>query len=242
LKAPYKVLTKNYTLLDNALEIARCQKNLKKFVFASTSEVYAGTLINYGLKFPTPESTPLTVSDSGENRTSYMLSKIYGEVMCLHSGLPTTIIRPHNFYGPRMGLSHVIPELMKKIVECKSNRLDVYSVSHKRTFCYIADAVSAIQMLAESKNSIGKVYNVGCDDEEVTMGELSEKIIKMIGKRLDVNPLLATQGSPERRCPSIEKLKEGTQFKRKFSLDEGLQETYNWYEENIFSGKEKSAQ
>ena len=166
--------------MQNALEIAKSQKKLERFVFASTSEVYAGTLNHYGLVFPTTESTPLTISNLHEARSSYMLSKIYGETMCLHSGIPVTIIRPHNFYGPRMGLSHVIPELMKKVVDSDNEVVDVFSVNHKRTFCYIADAVEMIQLLAESDRSIGKAYNVGNDDEETTMGNLAKKIIILI--------------------------------------------------------------
>ena len=128
--------------------------------------------------FPTKEDTPLTITDLNEARTSYMLSKIYGESMCINSMLPITIIRPHNFYGPRMGLSHVIPELMKKVIESKNTRIDVFSVDHKRTFCFIDDAVTAIQKLAESKKSIGQVYNIGDDEEEVNMGDLSKKLSK----------------------------------------------------------------
>ena len=48
-----------------------------------------------------------------------MLSKVYGEAMCLASGLPVIIIRPHNIYGPRMGFSHVIPQIIKRVLETK---------------------------------------------------------------------------------------------------------------------------
>ena len=108
-----------------------------------------------------------------------MLSKIYGESMCINSMLPITIIRPHNFYGPRMGLSHVIPEIMKKAVESEKSKIDVFSINHKRTFCYIEDAVNAIQKLSESQNSIGKTYNIGDEEEEITMENLSKKLLKL---------------------------------------------------------------
>jgi nucleoside-diphosphate-sugar epimerase len=241
LKAPYEVLTKNFILLQNALEISRQQKKLERFVFASTSEVYAGTLNHYGLKFPTPETTPLTISNLQQARTSYMLSKIYGEAMCQHSELPVTIIRPHNFYGPRMGLSHVIPELMKKAIRSDNGLVDVYSVKHKRTFCYIGDAVEIIQLLAESVNTIGKVFNVGNDDEEITMGELAKKVIDLTGKDVAINPMPATPGSPERRCPSITKLKEAISYVKQYPLEKGLQETFDWYNINVFSGQVISA-
>ncbi len=241
LKSPYDVLTKNFILLQNALEIAKSQKKLKRFVFASTSEVYAGTLNHYGLVFPTTESTPLTISNLNEARSSYMLSKIYGEAMCLHSELPVTIIRPHNFYGPRMGLSHVIPELMKKVVDSDNGVVDVFSVNHKRTFCYIADAVEMIQLLAESDQTIKEFYNIGNDDEEITMGKLANKIIDLIGKNIEIIPMPVTPGSPERRCPSITKLKETVPFKKKYPLEKGLQETFDWYSTNVFFGQEISA-
>jgi nucleoside-diphosphate-sugar epimerase len=241
LKSPYDVLDKNIRLLQNALEVANHQKNLIRFLFASTSEIYAGTLYHYGLEFPTPESTPLTVNDLNEARTSYMLSKIYGEAMCLHSGLPVTIFRPHNFYGPRMGLSHVIPELMKKVVEIEIDQLDVFSVKHQRTFCYIADAVEMIQLLAESDKSIGESYNIGNDDEEITMGDLAKRIIELIGKGVCINPMTVTPGSPVRRCPGISKLKNVISYTKQYPLEKGLQETFDWYNKNIFSGQEVSA-
>ena len=205
LKDPYSVLTKNFILLNNALEIAKCQKMLDRFVFTSTSEVYAGTLNHYGLEFPTPESTPLTVNDLHENRTSYMLSKINGEAMCLHSGLPVTIIRSHNFYGPRMGLSHVIHELMKKVVDSDNWMVDVCSVSHKRTFCYITDAVEMIQLLAESDQAIAESYNIGNDDEEITMADLAQKVIDLIGKDVAINPKPARSSIETPRNSSISK-------------------------------------
>ena len=241
LKSPYDVLVKNFSLLQNALEIARRQKNLERFVFTSTSEVYAGTLSYYGLEFPTPESTPLLVSDPHEARSSYMLSKIYGEALCLHSGLPVTIIRPHNFYGPRMGLSHVIPELMKKVVDSDNGMVDVFSVNHKRTFCYITDAVQMIQLLAESEQAIAESYNVGNDDEEIAMGDLAQKIIDLIGKDVTINSMPITPGSPERRCPSITKLKEAVSYVKQYPLEKGLQEMLDWYNINVFSGQEVSA-
>jgi len=241
LKVPYDVLTKNYILLQNALEIARRQKKLERFLFVSTSEVYAGTLNHYGLEFPTPETTPLTISNLQQARTSYMLSKIYGEAMCQHSKLPVTIIRPHNFYGPRMGLSHVIPELMKKVIGTDNGLVEVYSIKHKRTFCYITDAVEMIQLLAESDQAIAESYNIGNDDEEITMGELAKKVIDLTGKDVTITPMSTTPGSPERRCPSITKLKKAVSYVKQYPLEKGLQKTLNWYCKNVFSGQEISA-
>ena len=55
------------------------------------------------------------------DRDSYFLSKIFNEKLLQLSKLKTIILRPHNIYGPRMGLSHVIPELIVKILKEQKN-------------------------------------------------------------------------------------------------------------------------
>ncbi len=241
INSPSLVLINNFLLLNNALTISKNQNNLKRFIFASTSEVYAGTLKYFKIKFPTPEDTPLSVGELQEERTSYMLSKIYGEALCLQSGIPSTIIRPHNIYGPRMGLSHVIPELMQKIINSNNNELDVYSTDHKRTFCFIKDAVEMIKLLAESPKSIGDQYNVGNENEEITMNDLAALLMNILNKDLKIIPKPSTQGSPKRRIPSMKKFKKIISYENQFSIKKGIAETYSWYDKYIFSGKELSS-
>lgn len=241
LNQPYDVLTKNVDLVKNIISFGRKQKKLYRLVFVSTSEVYAGTLKKFSIKIPTPENTPLTLTDLFENRTSYMLSKIYGEALCLHSGLPITIVRPHNFYGPRMGLSHVIPELFKKAFFSENNKLDVYSTTHTRTFCYIEDAVELMRLLSESKRSLGQEFNIGNESPEISIGELAQKIIRIIGKDLTIIPQPITAGSPERRCPSMSKTFEITGYKPQINLETGLIKTFEWYKKYVFTNKGISA-
>ncbi len=234
LNSPYRVLKDNFLLLDNLLSFGKRQLNLSRFLFTSTSEVYAGTLQQYGIRFPTPENTNLCVGNLRDKRTSYMLSKIYGEAMCFHSGLPVTIFRPHNFYGPRMGLVHVIPELMKKIKESKNGAIDVFSVDHKRTFCFILDAVKMIRLLSEHTDTVDKYFNIGNDSEEISMGDLAKKIVEIMNKNISISPVDSTPGSPKRRIPSMEKVRSYTKFRNQYRLEEGIKITLDWYEKNVF--------
>ena len=91
IRKPFDVLVQNIDSLNKILNLAKNQKNLKRFIFTSSSEIYAGTLNNFGLKFPTPEKTILTLNNLDHQRSTYMLSKIYGEAMCHHSNIPFTI-------------------------------------------------------------------------------------------------------------------------------------------------------
>lgn len=239
LNHPYEVLSNNVNLLMNMIEIAKKQKHLKRFMFASTSEVYAGTLMYYGLEFPTTENTPLTVSDLRHPRSSYMLSKIYGEALLRQSGIPFTIFRPHNFYGPRMGMSHVIPELLRKTyMEENGGKLQVYSAEHKRTFCYIDDAVELITRLALNEDADGEEFNIGNEKPEVTMREIGELVIEATGKKAIIEALSPSPGSPKRRCPSMRKTIEYTNYEPCISLGDGIKRTFDWYRENVFEGDE----
>ncbi len=238
LKAPYKVLKDNMQLLIKMLEFAQSQKNLKRFVFASTSEVYAGTLQNFSMEFPTPETTALAITDLKHPRTSYMLSKIYGEALCNQSGVPVTIVRPHNFYGPRMGLSHVVPELLSKSHKAQDkSEMEVFSPEHKRTFCYISDAVEMIIRLANSPDAVGEAFNIGNETPELQMREVASIVTKTTGKNLNFLERPPTPGSPERRCPSMKKTYEVTQYKPLISTEKGISLTYEWYKKNVFENE-----
>ena len=58
-KDPIRVLTDNVEIMTNVIRLGRIQKQLRRLLFSSTSEVYAGTLLSSQLKFPTKESSLL---------------------------------------------------------------------------------------------------------------------------------------------------------------------------------------
>jgi UDP-glucose 4-epimerase len=242
LQRPYATLRENATLLLAALDLAATQRQLQRFVFASTSEVYAGSLEHMALPFPTPEHVPLALTALGQPRTSYMLSKIHGEALVLHAGLPFTIIRPHNVYGPRMGLAHVVPQLLEKAYRAAPDAaLEVFSVDHQRTFCFIDDAVNMVSAAAFSPRCDGEVLNVGNQAPEVTMGELARAICRTVGRDLALVALPATPGSPARRCPDMSRMAELTGVRAQIGLEDGLRRTWDWYKREVFDGGGQSA-
>ncbi len=239
LDRPYWVLRDNIGMMTRVLDFATRQQKLERFLFPSTSEVYAGTLKYFELPIPTPENTPLTLTDLDHPRTSYMLSKIYGEAMCHHVGLPFTIIRPHNVYGPRMGMAHVIPELLYKAHKTEEGgSLEVFSVNHKRSFCYINDAIELIIRLVESNAGLNNSFNIGSETEEIRVGELAEIVIDVVGKSLTVAPLKETPGSPTRRCPDMQKTIAAASYTPSVSVREGVAKTFDWYRTHIFDGRQ----
>ena len=229
----YGVLHKNFLMLSRVINIAQSQEKRTKLVFTSTSEVYAGSQYHQRIKYPTVEDTILTLPDLSSPRTSYMLSKIYGEAMCHASNLDFLILRPHNIYGPRMGMKHVIPQLLKKILLTPENgTLDVFSPNHTRTFCYVTYAAQKILDLLEKPLEKKLVLNLGVSEEEIKIKELAKILIEVCNRKdIIIKELEDTQGSPSRRVPDTSKLINSTKNTKIPSLIEGITHTYNWYKE-----------
>ena len=234
---PYDVLYDNISMVGNIIDFASKQKNLSRLFFASTSEVYAGSLKYFDLPIPTPEETPLGITDLAHPRTSYMLSKIYGEALCHQSKLPFTIFRPHNVYGPRMGMSHVIPEqLYKSYLAKDGDSIEVFSPTHTRCFCYIDDAIEMLVKMMNKAECAGKTLNLGTQNPEVNMKDLAQICFQVTSKELFVDIKPPSSGSPERRSPDMSQTSKILGFKPQVSLSTGITLTYKWYKKNIFEG------
>ena len=163
--------------------------------------------------------------------------------MCQHCGVPFTIFRPHNIYGPRMGMAHVIPELLRRVWDIQSPQpLEVYSVDHCRSFCYIDDAVEMLIRMLHTEACGQKTLNLGTESPEVTMRDLAQICIDLIGKDLIIKPMTITSGSPHRRAPNMSLTRCLLQYESKFGLEQGIEKTFDWYREYAFDGVGTTAQ
>jgi len=232
---PDNVLYVNAISALNIFEYAKTCKNLKKIFFSSTSEVYAGTARYFSVDVPTDENVQLAIEDISMDRTTYALSKMYGESTAFVYGrkyrIPVVIGRFHNVYGPRMGYAHVIPETLVKIH--RSASVAVPSPNHSRAFCFIDDAVELIIRACSNSKAACEIFNIGNPKEEIHIKDLVVKIADIMGKRITVNELPATPGSPERRCPDISKIEKLAGYSPVVSLEKGLRVTYDWYKEKL---------
>ena len=231
----YSVLCNNQLMLSNIISLAKKQNSKVKLIFTSTSEVYAGAQFHNTIEYPTPETTILSLPKLSLPRTSYMLSKIYGEAMCHSSNLNFLILRPHNIYGPRMGMKHVIPQLIKKILYTKKNgELDIYSPNHSRTFCYINYAIIKILSLMEKPFIEDNIFNLGVNEPEIKIKGLAKILLKIANRNdISIRELNDTEGSPSRRVHDTEKLNKFTNANHIPTLSEGIKQTYNWYKNYI---------
>lgn len=177
---PQKDLEVNAGGTLNLLNYAK-KHNVRKFIHASTGSVYGEPTI-----FPTTEEHPLRPV------SYYGVSKLAGEryVDVFHRlyGMDTTILRYFHVYGPRQESNEfggVVSIFLRNIIEGKD--LTVFGHGEQvRSFTWIKDLVQANIQSAINVNSTGKVYNAA-SGISVTINELAENLIKMMGVEGSVN-------------------------------------------------------
>jgi nucleoside-diphosphate-sugar epimerase len=211
---------------------------VRRYVLASTSETYQEPF-----RVPTDESEMLKVPDVRNPRYSYGGGKIAAELLTLHfgglRGLETVIFRPHNLYGPDMGHEHVIPEVVRRVVDLTDgltrNTVDLPiqgNGTETRSFCFIDDGARGA-FLAGERGAGGEIFHVGTE-REIAIRELVELIGDALGVSITVHPGEARRGGTSRRCPDITKLR-ALGFEPKVDLEVGLNRTARWYADHYLA-------
>lgn len=235
---PDLVLKVNLLSTLNIVELAKEMK-VKKIIFSSTCETYAGGFEYNIVKVPTDETVPLMVGDVTNPRLSYAASKIAGEQMVIFNAANNykySIVRYHNIYGQRMGYVHVIPEVLKRIYQ-KETPFKLYGANQTRSFCHVYDGVDETIAVMNSEKTDNQIIHIGNNTEEILIKDLVLKIFDILKVKLPTEEVPAPLGSVNRRCPNISKIKELTGIAPKVTLDEGLKMTVDWYWNQIEQGK-----
>jgi len=201
------------------------ETDISGFLYAGTPESTVLATDHFNYPIPTDELAPVGVENVLNPRWSYANSKALGEQMVATSGLPFTIIRFNNIYGPRQR-DHFIPEFYERL---KLGDLRLFGSHNTRSFLYLEDAIDATVSICKCPQAIGQIINIG-GDIEVTILEVAEIIKDQIGVAGDIVECDAPEGSAMRRCPDTAKLKRLTGFTAKTSLITGIQKTIESYQ------------
>ena len=240
LNKPSEIIRINTKLTMNTLDWI-ANNNIKKVIFTSTSENYAGTIDSFGYVIPTSEEVPLTITDISHPRFTYAVTKILGESGFLNYsksyGFECTIVRYHNVIGPRMGFKHVIPHLAERFILKKESPFLMYGHDQTRSFCYIDDAVNGTIAAANYKKGNGEIYHIG-SSVEISI----EDLIKEAGSFLDYTGAYKEAptfpGSTQRRCPDITKAKNHFGYEVTIDWKDALHKTLEWYKNFYENGNQ----
>ena len=191
-----------------------CEKTLKKFVYASSSEV-----VSDDTQSPVKENSDIHIKDIHNARWSYRLPKICSENFLTNSKLPYVIFRYFNVYGDNSKAGHFLADQIAKI---KSGVFEVVGPTETRSFCHVEDAVRASIHLSRSVKN--ELINVG-NDREITIMEATQTIARAMGHTDSVWITTSGKaGSTANRRPDISKLKSILKDYRPKTFEQGVQE------------------
>ena len=217
--------------VKNLLEFAR-RNPVEGFLFFSSSEIYGDPDPKF---VPTPETYHGYVSSLGP-RACYDESKRLGETIASvyqqKFGIPTTIVRPFNVFGPGMGHADKRALAMFAYQVLNDQPIPVHGDgTQTRTFCYITDAIEGfLRVLLNGKP--GEAYNIGNNENEISVENLAKLFVQLEGGggtyELIPYPEHYPAGEPQRRCPDLTKAKGELFYNPKVSIEKGISRFIEW--------------
>jgi NAD dependent epimerase/dehydratase len=215
------------TNIKGTLNILQAARELKisRLLVTSTSEVYGSALY-----VPIDESHPLQ-GQSPYSATKIAADKI-SESFYRSFNLPVTIVRPFNTYGPKQSARAVIPTIIIQLLTGKKE-IKLGSTSPTRDFNYVKDVCNGFLAIANSSKTIGEEINIATG-KDISIEELANKIVKKINPKakvvLDKQRSRPEKSEVESLVGSRKKISMLTDWKPKYSLENGLDKTIAWFE------------
>jgi UDP-glucose 4-epimerase len=218
----------NKANIDGTLNILEaCKKNgVKRVVYSASSSAYGDQ-----------DKLPLVDTMSPNPMSPYALQKLVGEYYCklyyLIHGIETISLRYFNVYGPRQdpsgGYACLIPKSINLVLEGKSPV--IYGDGEQtRDFSFVKDVVEANILAAttENKEAFGEVFNIG-NGNNLSVNFVVKSIIgdKEI-KPIYTDPVV----EPRDTLADISKSKAVINWQPKYTFEQGIRETIEWFKTN----------
>jgi nucleoside-diphosphate-sugar epimerase len=212
------------TNIRGTLNLLAASKNIDYDIFINT-----GSSSEYGIK-----ENPMREADLLEPISFYAATKSSATLLCQvfskEYKKPIVTLRPFSAYGPYEEQSRFIPTIIKAVIENRPVKLT--PGSQRRDFICVADIVDIyIKALSFGKKLSGQILNMGTGIE-YTNDEVVQMLFKIVNKKVKIK-----KGAYPKRMwdaphwvADISKAKKLLNWKPKFTLEQGLRYTYNWYQ------------
>jgi NAD dependent epimerase/dehydratase len=223
--APRSFVDTNTIGTLHVLEAVRaCQT--PRLVHTSTSETYG-----------TAQTVPISEAHPLQAQSPYAASKVGADKLVesyhLSFGLPATILRPFNTFGPRQSTRAVIPQVITQLVG-GSRQLRLGALAPTRDFCFVTDTARAFIDLGTAPGSavFGEVFNCGPGDD-VAIGTLAGEISALMGIDADITEdaqrLRPKDSEVMRLVCDASRLRERTGWRPQVDREQGLRQTIEWF-------------
>lgn len=227
--SPKAYIDTNVNGTYNVLESAR-MLGTQRVVLTSTSETYG-----------TAQYVPIDELHPINPQSPYAATKASADYLGLSYArsfdTPVSILRPFNTYGPRQSARAIIPTIMTQVLAGYSE-IKLGNLTATRDLNFVEDTAGAFIDVMNSPETIGQALNAG-SDFEISIGDLANKIITLAGRQgqvkivVDSERLRPQNSEVERLWASAKALKALTGWAPEHNLDQGLQKTLAWVEQNM---------
>jgi UDP-glucose 4-epimerase len=217
----------NVEVVGTSNVIALSAKNkVKRFVFASSSEVYGDS------------SLPMVEEGPFNPKSTYALTKLMGEHFCRayyqKYGIEYTALRYFNSYGPRQDERFVLSRFVNRAL--RGNELFIYGDGKQtRDFTYIEDTVQMTLLAAAMDTGVNQVFNFGTG-RAVSINELAEKVLtalKLKGRlkvsHVDYDRLRSREIEVFNRLADVGHAVGLLNYTPATSLERGIEKYVDWY-------------
>jgi UDP-glucose 4-epimerase len=233
-KLPFTLLEMN-TGLYNGVFHAALDERVDRLVYVSSSMVF-----ERATEYPTTEEH---IADTPIPESAYGFSKLAGEVYCraLHDehGLPFTICRPFNAYGPgempedEPGIAHMVPDVIRKVLSGQRPLQIFGSGDQTRTLTHVDDIAEGVVAAMAHPAGENEDFNISAS-EEMTVAEIARVIWEACGEppgEFELERVPSFQVDVQRRWPSVEKARRLLGWEARIGLREGVEQTVEWLRE-----------
>lgn len=203
---------------------ASMENGVKRVLVTSTSEVYG-----------TAKYVPIDEKHPKQPQSPYSASKIGADAMAMSFfsafNLPVTIVRPFNTYGPRQSARAIIPTIISQIANGEKE-IKLGDLSPTRDFTFVKDTCKGFLEIAKCDKTIGEEVNIA-SNYEISMRDTLNLIAKIMKSDVvfveDKERLRPKNSEVFRLWGCNKKLKELSNFTCEYSIEQGLEETINWF-------------
>lgn len=218
------------TNIKGTLNILQAARDLKtsRILVTSTSEVYGtAQYVPIDENHPYQAQSPYSATKIGADRLAESFYRSFG--------LPVTIVRPFNTYGPRQSARAVIPAIITQLLAGKTE-IKLGSLTPTRDFNYVKDTVNGFFEIFRSPLTVGEEINIATQ-QEISIGQMAKQLIQQINPSAqivcDEQRLRPEKSEVNRLLGSNAKLQKLTDWHLQYTLDEGLAETVAFLRDNL---------
>lgn len=211
----------------NVLQAAR-DLNIERVLVTSTSEVYGtAQYVPIDERHPYQGQSPYSATKIGADRIAESFYRSFG--------LPVTIVRPFNTFGPRQSARAVIPTIITQLLSGKTE-IKLGSLEPTRDFNYVKDTARGFLEIYRSDKTVGQEINIATQ-KEISIGQLAEELIRQINPDAkvicDEQRLRPAKSEVERLLGCNEKIKSLTEWEPRYTFEQGLSETIEFLRSNL---------